>query len=247
MGRLDGKTALVTGAGRGIGRGIASRLAAEGARVVINYGHSAEAAESLRQEILTSGGQALTAQADVSDIASIRSMFETLKGQIDGLDILVNNAGRGSGGMPTTATMTPEAYDALFALNARGVFFTTQAALPLLRDGGRIINISSTTTLVRMAGLGVYAASKAAVEAFTRSWAAEFAPRRITVNSILPGIVDTDLLVDLPPEIKARSAASVPLGRMGQPDDIAGVVAFLASDDGRWMTGQNLVAAGGSH
>jgi 3-oxoacyl-[acyl-carrier protein] reductase len=246
MGGLDGKTALVTGAGRGIGRGIAKRLAADGARVVINYSRSCAPAEDLAREIEAAGGRALTVGADVSDVSEIQAMFADLRQRVEHLDILVNNAGRGSEGDGMLSAMTPAQFDALFSLNARGLFFVTQAALPLLRDGGKIVNLSSTTTRVRLPGLSAYAGSKAAVDAFTRCWSAELAPRRINVNSVVPGIVDTDLISHMSAERRARSVATVPLGRIGQPEDIADVVAFLASDKARWITGQEIVASGGN-
>jgi len=245
--RLEGKIALVTGAGRGIGRAIAARLAADGAEVIINYSRSAAQAEALAADIAAAGGKASTVAADVSDLAQIGALFETLKARHTRLDIVVNNAGRGSDGMPTLETTTPEAFEKMFALNTRGLFFVTQGAARMMPDGGRIISISSTVTLARMGGLSVYAGSKAAVEAFTRIWAAELAPRRITVNAVSPGIVDTDLIRDnMPPGTIERYGPTIPLGRVGQPGDIADVVAFLAGDDARWITGQNLVAAGGS-
>jgi 3-oxoacyl-[acyl-carrier protein] reductase len=246
MGRLDGKTALVTGAGRGIGRGIARRLAADGARVIVHYTTSEGPAAELVRELEAAGGSAFAVRADISEVAAIEAMFAEIRRRVDGLDILVNNAGRGSGGAGTLGGTTQEGFDAIFATNARGTFFVTKSAEPMLRDGGRVINISSTTIKVRMGAMAVYAASKCAIEAFTRCWSAELAPRQITVNSVVPGIVDTDLISALSPELKARSIASVPLGRIGQPEDIAGVVAFLASDDSRWVTGEQIVASGGN-
>ncbi len=246
MVRLANKVALVTGAGRGIGKGIAERLASDGAHVIINYSRSSAEAEALAADIRSKGGAASTVCADLSDLAAIPAMFESIAREHPQLDILVNNAGRGSGGMPTLEASTPEQFEAMMSLNMRGLFFVTQAAVRMMRDGGRVINISSTTTLARVPGLSIYAGTKAAVEAFTRIWAAELAPRRITVNSVLPGITDTDLISNLPPEVVRSVIESMPLGRIGTPRDIAGVVAFLASEDGDWMTGQNLAAAGGS-
>jgi len=247
MGKLSGKTALVTGAGRGIGRGIAKRLAADGAKVAINYSRAAAQAEDLAAEIKAAGGEAITVACDISDPAQVAAMFEQVKQAFGWLDILVNNAGRGTaGGAGTLADISIEDFDAIFALNTRGTFLVTKAALPLLRDGGRVINISSTTTRVRMPGLGIYAGSKSAVEAFTRGWAVELAPRQITVNSVVPGIVDTDLIGHMSDERKASSVAAVPLGRIGKPEDIADVVAFLASDDSRWVTSHEIVASGGN-
>ena len=245
---LQGKTALVTGAGRGIGRGIAKRLAADGAQVVVNYNASADQANALVDEIRQAGGDAFAVQADVSDLAQIDAMIDVLKSRVEAIDILVNNAGRGAGGtLPHLWDMSVEAYDIVFGLNTRGLFFVTQKVAPLLRDGGRIINFSSTSTRARVGGLSAYAGSKAAVEAFTRIWATEFAPRKITVNAILPGMVDTDLITDgMPAGAREAAARMHPQGRIGQPDDIADVVAFLASGDSRWVSGEMITVDGGA-
>jgi 3-oxoacyl-[acyl-carrier protein] reductase len=245
MARLDGKTAVVSGAARGLGRAIARRLAADGARVVINYSRSYEAAKSLESEIAAAGGQALIAQADVTDIQAVREMFSDLQQRIDGLDILVNNAGQGGGGM--IQDITPERFDATFGLNVRALFFVTQAALGLMREGGRIINLSSMSSHVRHAGLSVYGASKAAVDAFTRNWATELGPRGITVNSILPGLTETEMVAQMDPALRALYVSRTVFGRIGQPGDIADVVAFLASDEARWITGEELRASGGAY
>lgn len=247
MGKLDGKVALVTGAGRGIGAGIAKRLAHDGASVIINYARSADQAETLAQEIVAAGGAASTIGADLSDMAQIDAMFETLVRRNGTLDILVNNAGGGSGGMPRLGDLTLDEYEFNFALNTRAVFFVTQHAIAMMNDGGRVISLSSSSTTTRQPGLSSYAGSKAAIEAFARIWATELAPRAITVNCVLPGIVNTDLIKDnIPPDLAKRYGAAVPMGRMGEPEDIADVVAFLASDDARWITGQNIAVTGGA-
>ena len=247
MGKLDGKVALVTGAGRGIGSGIARRLAAEGATVVVHYGRSADAAEAVVRDIAAAGGSASTVAADLARVEDIDAMFEQVRAKHPAIDILVNNAGGGSGGMPRLTELTLEEYEYTFALNTRAVFFCTQQAVAMMNEGGRIITLSSSSTTTRQPGLSSYAGSKAALEAFCRIWATELAPRRITVNCVLPGIINTDLIRDnIPPELAKRYAASVPLGRMGEPDDIADVVAFLASDDARWVTGENVTVTGGA-
>lgn len=247
MGKLDGKVALVTGAGRGIGAGIAKRLAHDGASVIINYARSADQAETLAQEIVAAGGAASTIGADLSDMAQIDAMFETLVRRNGTLDILVNNAGGGSGGMPRLGDLTLDEYEFTFALNTRAVFFVTQHAIAMMNDGGRVISLSSSSTTTRQPGLSSYAGSKAAIEAFARIWATELAPRAITVNCVLPGIVNTDLIKEnIPPDLAKRYGAAVPMGRMGEPEDIADVVAFLASDDARWITGQNIAVTGGA-
>lgn len=247
MGTLDGKVALVTGAGRGIGHGIARRLAQDGAAVILHHGRSAQAARDLADEIGAQGGNASTVGADLADMDAIQAMFETISQRHPRLDILVNNAGGGSGGMPRLSDLTLEEYEHTFALNTRAVFFATQRAVAMMNDGGRVISLSSNSTSTRQPGLSSYAGSKAAVEAFSRIWATELAQRRITVNCILPGIVNTDLIRDnIPPELAKKYGAQVPLGRMGEPEDIADVVAFLASDDARWITGENITVSGGA-
>jgi 3-oxoacyl-[acyl-carrier protein] reductase len=244
---LSGKFALVTGGSRGIGAAIARRLAADGAEVGINYAASADKAETVAEHIRAAGGKAFTLRADLASLDAIDAMAAELRERTGAIDILVNNAGRGSGrGDSTLANMSVDDYDTVFGLNTRGLFFTTQRLLPLLRDDGRIINISSTATTARVPGLAAYSGSKAAVDAFTRVWATELAPRRITVNAVLPGMIDTDLITEgMGDAAKVRAAKHHPWGRIGQPDDMADVVAFLASDDARWVNGQSIVANGG--
>lgn len=244
MGQLDGKVALVTGASRGIGRGIAQRLAGEGARVAVNYARSKDAAESCVAEIKAAGGDAFALAGDVTDIASIEAMFAQLKSLTPHLDILVNNAGGGGGG--PVGTVKPEQFDAVYDLNVKGLFFVTNAAVPMLRDYGRIINISSNAAKLRLPGLSIYASSKAAVDSLTRCWSVELAPRQITVNSLNSGMVETDMIAGMDAAFKAQRAASIPMGRIGRVEDIADVVAFLASDQSRWVTGQEISVTGGN-
>ncbi|MET0371498.1 MAG: SDR family oxidoreductase [Sphingobium sp.] len=247
MADLKGSIALVTGAGRGIGAAIARRLAADGALVGINYYQSADAAEALAGEVRAAGGSAFTIQGDVASLADIERMATQLRDQPGPIDILVNNAGRGAGkGDTSLAACSLADYEAIFGLNTRGLFFFTQAMLPLLRDGARIINFSSTAAHARAGGLSAYAASKAAVDAFTRVWATELAPRRIRVNSVLPGMIDTDLITNnMGDEAKVKAARYHPWGRIGQPDDMARVVAFLAGEDSGWVNGETIIANGG--
>jgi len=247
MGKLDGKTALVTGASRGIGAMIAKTLAREGARVVINYAQSRDRAEQVAAEIEAAGGQALLAAADVTDLAQIDGMFADLKGRIDGLDILVNNAGRGSGGFPHLDQVTAENYDATFNLNTRGLFFVTQGAVRMMRDNGRIIIISSMAARIRMPGLSIYAASKAAADAFTRNLSMELAPRGITINSMNVGTVETEMTSRIEPDTLKRLVGMIPMGRIGQTRDVADVAVFLASEESRWLTGEELAVAGGRY
>lgn len=242
--KLTGKVAIVTGASRGIGRAIAQRLAQDGATVVINYGRGADEAKELVAAIESSGGKALAVQADMSQIADIRRLFQETSDHFGGLDILVNNAGVGKGGL--IAETTEEDFDAVFALNTRGVFFALQEAARRMRDGGRIINISSSTTLFTNPGLAIYAASKITLKIFTEVLAQEVGDRGITVNSVLPGPTSPGMFDHRPIEEQQAAATSSPFGRIGKAEDIADVVAFLTSESARWITGQQIIANGGA-
>jgi 3-oxoacyl-[acyl-carrier protein] reductase len=238
--RLENKIALVTGASRGIGAAIAKRLAHEGAFVYVHFSVNAGKAEEVLAEIRSHGGSGQTIGFDITHLESSKNALQA----IENLDILVNNAGDAKFG--PLEGVSVEEFDTLFALNTRGLFFLTQACLLKLRENGRIINVSSGITRVNAAGGSVYSATKSAVEAFTRSWAAELGPRGITVNTVSPGMTETDLLLEVTsPEELQRFAAETPLGRLGQPTDIAEVVAFLCSDQARWITANNLLANGG--
>jgi 3-oxoacyl-[acyl-carrier protein] reductase len=237
---LENKIALVTGASRGIGAAIATRLAREGAFVYVHFSQSEDKAEAVLANIRALGGDGQTIGFDISHLENTRNALAP----IENLDILVNNAGFASFGPLESASI--DDFDAIFALNTRGLFFLTQALLLKLRENGRIINISSGITRVNAAGGSVYAASKSAVEAFTRSWASELGPRGITVNTVSPGMTETDLLRAVTtPESLEKMKLETPLGRIGQPADIADVVAFLCSDEARWITANNLLANGG--
>ncbi|MBW3637455.1 MAG: SDR family oxidoreductase [Armatimonadetes bacterium] len=238
--QLENKIALVTGASRGIGAAIARRLAREGAFVHVHFSRSLNEAESVLAEICAAGGDGALIQFDVSHLENTRTALEN----IENLDILVNNAGFAAFG--PLESVSVEDFDGLFDLNTRGLFFVTQNVLLKLRENGRIVNISSGITRVNAAGGSVYAASKAAVEAFTRSWAAELGPRGITVNTVSPGMTETDLLRQVTsPEYLEKMKSETPLGRLGQSADIADVVAFLCGDEARWITANNLLAKGG--
>lgn len=248
MGVLDGKTALVTGGGRGIGRAIAERLGSEGARVGIHYGHDERAAIAAVETIADAGGEAFTVWADFADPDAASQVRHGLVEHTGHLDILVNNAGIGDVRAPV-AEVTEEEFDRLFTINTRAVFFVTQALLPILRDGGRVINLSSNLTRGGVEGyLAAYAMSKAPLDPFTVALAKDLGPRGITVNAVAPGVVDTDMNTDWLAHDQARSFVSAlsPLGRVAGTDDIAGIVAFLASDDSGWLTGQRVEAAGGA-
>jgi NAD(P)-dependent dehydrogenase (short-subunit alcohol dehydrogenase family) len=249
---LEGKTVLVTGGSRGLGRGMAERLAAAGAVVAVNYASNAEAAADTVRTIEAAGGQAFAIQAHLGRPGADDALAETLAAELKArtgspeLDILVNNIGGGLYGR--IGDITPEVYDETFSNNVRAPFFLTQKLLPRMRDGGRIINISSAAS--RLAGVDfiVYSMSKAALDMFTKVLAKELGPaKRITVNAVLPGFNATETNAHLVDDDEARRQieASTALGRFGQPSDIASVVHFLASPAGGWLTGQIIEASGG--
>ena len=238
------KVALVTGASRGIGAAITLRLARDGFAVAINYASSSAEADALAAEIRQQGGQALAVKADVSQAEQVRALFDTVEQVLGKVDVLVNNAGV----LKTTPLL--QASDALFAqhfaINAQGVFNTLREGGARLNDGGRIINLSSTTLALNLPGYAVYNGTKAAVEAFTQVFAKELRGRRITVNAVAPGPVATELFLNGKTDEQIQTFAKMPpLERLGQPEDIAGVVAFLAGTDGAWVNGQVLRANGG--
>ncbi len=244
MTNLIGKVAIVTGASRGIGRAIAHRLAQNGASVIINYGKNAEAANDLVSTIESDGGKALAVQADMSQVTNIRHLFQETINKLGQVDILVNNAGIAKGG--AIAEVTEEDFDTVFAINVRGVFFALQEATRCMNNNGRIITISSSTSIYPSSGLAVYAASKATPKVFTEVLAQEIGNRGITVNSIQPGPTSPGMFDHMPSEIQAAAAASSPFGRIGQAEDIANVVAFLVSEEARWITGQHILVNGGA-
>lgn len=239
---LTGKNAIITGASRGIGRAIALRLAEDGASIAINYVTDERAAVDTANAILQAGGKAILVQGDMGVHADIVRMFDDAEQRLGRLDIVVASAGVSV--FKPHALVTAEDFDRVFAVNARGVFFVLQEAARRVRDGGRIVHVSTAGTGMPYPAAGVYAGSKAAAERFVASLAKELGGRGITVNSVSPGATETDGLV-MPKEAVDQLVAQTPLGRLGQPSDIADVVAFLASEHGRWMTGQNLRATGG--
>jgi len=249
-GTLTGKVAIVTGAGRGIGRAIASKLAGEGALVAINYARSREQAEGLAREIEAAGGQAFAVAADVGLVADIERLYAEVDAELTRrtgearFDILVNNAGIGGRG---GFDMTEADYDRIFSTNTKGVFFMCQHAVPRLRDGGRVINISSLTARGAGPDFPAYAASKIAVNSLTTSLAALLGPRQINVNSIMPGMTDTDMIVGIKenPAMEKMIIQGTALRRIGTVDDIADALLFLVSHGGRWITGQNIEVSGG--
>lgn len=245
MSRLSGKVALVTGASRGIGAAIAVRLAKDGAKVAVNYSQNRAAAETVVRAIRANNGEAIMVRADLSDLAQIAPMVEQTVKTFGKLDILVNNAAIADTSKLLDQIDTAH-YASQFDLNVRGLLFTSQAALKHLPDGGRIINITSGIVRARAPGASVYSATKAAVEALTRCHSTELGRRQITVNSVAPGTTDTEMLrAGRSDAILKEFIARTPLGRLGSPEDIADVVAFIASDEARWITGEVIPVNGG--
>jgi 3-oxoacyl-[acyl-carrier protein] reductase len=244
MTKNSGKVAIVTGASRGIGAAVAERLADDGFTVVINYSGDAAPAEALARTIEGKGGRALTAKADVSDAQAVRGMFDAAETAFGGVDILVNNAGIMT--LSTIVETNDAAFDRQMNVNLKGTFNTLREAARRIRAGGRIINFSSSVVGLLQPTYGVFAATKAAVETMTSILAKELRGRNITVNAIAPGPTATDLfLKGKPQEIVDHLAKLAPLERLGQPEDIARAVAFLAGPDGAWINGQTLRANGG--
>ncbi|MGW5639546.1 SDR family oxidoreductase [Streptomyces sp. NPDC003832] len=245
MGVLTGRTALVTGASRGIGRAVAERLARDGARVAVHYGRNEAAAKETVAAIEAAGGSAFAIGAELGVAGDARTLWDAFDRHAQGVDILVNNAGAAF--FATVGETDEELYERTHALNARAPFFIVREGLSRLRDHGRIVNVTAATE----AGIPAIAAThmaKGAVTALTRSLAVELAPRGITANSVAPGFVDTDLTgaVLADPGLRAHAESVSVFGRVGTPAEVADVVAFLASPDSRWVTGQHLDATGGA-
>jgi 3-oxoacyl-[acyl-carrier protein] reductase len=248
MKKLEGKVALVTGAARGIGAAIAERLAADGASVAINYATSKEDAEALAERIRGNGGKAKAIHADIGNPSQAKAFVDAAVKEFGRLDILVNNAGKFHIG--PIGTVDEADVRSQFAVNVDGPIFATQAAAShFSTEGGRVINVSSIAATHPLPGLSVYSATKAALDALTRVWAAELGPRGVTVNAVAPGLVDTAMLraatARMGEEAVKGMVARTPLGRLGTTSDVADVVAFLASPDARWVTGQVVEASGG--
>jgi 3-oxoacyl-[acyl-carrier protein] reductase len=240
----DQKVAIVTGASRGIGAAVAERLARDSFSVVINYAGSVAPAEALAAKIVKAGGRAATAQADVSDPAAVARMFDSAEAAFGGIDVLVNNAGIMQ--LSAIGETTDELFDRQVAINLKGVFNGMREAAKRLRNGGRIISFSSSVVGLYQPTYGVYAATKAAIEAMTHVLSKEVRGRNITVNAIAPGPTATALFLDgKPQDVVDRLSKLAPLERLGQPEDIAAAVAFLAGPDGAWINGQILRANGG--
>ena len=244
--RLAGKIALVTGASKGIGAGIATHLGAEGAAVVVNYSSSKEGAERVVKQITEGGGKAVAIQGDVGKLADIERLMTETKKTFGRLDILVNNAGVYE--RKAVGEITEDFFHRIFDLNVLGLILTTQEALKLMGEGGSIINVSSVVSTLSPPGGAVYNASKSAVDGITRTFAKELGPKGIRVNSVNPGLVETEGLHSTGLiAMKEQVEAQLPLGRIGQPRDIAPAVVFLASPESGWMTGETLYVTGGIH
>ena len=242
---LDGKCALVTGASRGIGRAVALKLAAEGAKVALNFAGNEAAANAVRQEIEAAGGQAILVKADVADEAAVQQMVLTVADAFGRVDILVNNAGITRDGL--LARMKEEDWDAVLSTNLKGVFLTTKAVAKLMmkQRAGRVVNMASVVGVTGNAGQANYSAAKAGVIGFTKTVAKELASRGVTANAVAPGFIDTDMTSVLSDKAKEAALSGIPLGRMGTPEDVAAAVLFLASDQASYVTGQVLHVDGG--
>ena len=242
---LDGKTALVTGASRGIGRAIALCLAAEGARVAINYAGNVKAAEEVKAAIEAAGGTAILCQADIADSSAVEAMVANVVKEFGTIDILVNNAGITRDAL--LMRMKDEDFAKVLDTNLKGVFYCTKAVSKLMmkKRSGRIVNMASVVGLVGNAGQTNYAAAKAGVIGFSKSAAKELASRGITVNIVAPGFIGTDMTAGLPESVKEKMLTDIPLGRMGEAEDVANAVLFLASDQASYITGQVVNVDGG--
>ena len=244
MEQNDAKVALVTGASRGIGMAIAERLARDGFKLIVNYPENATPAEALVRKLEEAGGHAIAVKADISDSSAVRQMFEAAEAAFGGVDVLVNNAGIMA--LASIAETDDASFDRHIAVNLKGTFNTLREAAKRLRNGGRIVNFSSSVVGLLMPTYGVYVATKAAVEGLTSVLAKELRGRNITVNAVAPGPTATDLfLKGKPQDVVDRMAKMAPLERLGQPADIAGAVSFLAGPDGGWVNGQTLRVNGG--
>jgi 3-oxoacyl-[acyl-carrier protein] reductase len=246
MSSLLGKVAIVTGGSRGIGAAIATRLAADGAAVAVNYATHESEANNVVQRIVQAGGKGIAIQADVSKTEDVRLLFREVAERFEGLDMLINNAGAMSIRPTPIADATDETYDWTFAVNTKGTFLCLREAAKCMRSGGRIVNLSSTGVFNAHSGYAIYSAAKSAVEVFTRVLCKELKGRNISVNCVAPGATATEQwLKDKSEELLQTIANLSPLNRLGTPEDIAGLVAFLVSPKGEWVNGQVIRVNGG--
>jgi 3-oxoacyl-[acyl-carrier protein] reductase len=242
MSSLTGKVAVVTASSRGIGRSIALRLGRDGAAVAVNYVASPEKAEAVVKEIIAGGGRSIAIQGSVANKADVTRLFDETEKQLGSIDIVVNVAGVSV--FKPHVDLTDDDFEKIFSVNTKGAMYVLQAAATRVKDGGRIVQFSTGGTKMPLPGAGLYAASKAAGEQFALALAKEIGHRQVTVNLVSPGVTDTDGLI-LDREAIDHLIGQTPLGRLGKPQDIADVVAFLVGDDAHWMTGQNLQVNGG--
>lgn len=245
MGRFDGKTAVVTGASRGIGRTVALRLATEGAKVVVNYSGSREKAEAVVEEILAAGGEAFVFQANVSDADQVKDMMDETMKQFGSIDFLVNNAGITRDNL--LMRMKEDEWDDVLSINLKGVFLCTKAVTrQMMRQrSGKIVNLASVVGVVGNAGQANYVAAKAGVIGLTKTTAKELAARNILVNAVAPGFITTDMTDELGDDMKEQLLSTIPLGKLGCAEDVANTVAFLLSDEAKYITGQTINVDGG--
>ncbi|MES2553136.1 MAG: glucose 1-dehydrogenase [Pseudomonadota bacterium] len=244
--KLEGKVAIVTGASKGIGASIAKHYAAEGASVVVNYASSKEGADKVVAEIVSAGGKAVAVRGDVSKLADAQGIIDAAITHYGKLDVLVNNSGVYE--FAPIEAITEEHFHKIFNINVLGLLLTTQAAVPHLKEGASIINIGSVVSRITPPNSAVYTGTKGAVDAITGVLSRELGPKQIRVNALNPGMVETEGVHSagfIGTDFESATVAQTPLGRLGQPDDIAAVAVFLASDDSRWLTGEQLLAGGG--
>jgi len=242
MAKFSGKVAIVTASSRGIGRAVAQKLGQAGASVVVNYVSAPEKAEAVVQEIITAGGQAIAVQGSVANRDDVVQLFDRAEAQFGPIDIVVNVAGTSV--FKPHSDLTDEDFEKVFSVNARGAMYVLREAAKRVKDGGRIVQFSTGGTMMPVPTGGIYAASKAAGERFAFALAKEIGHRQVTVNVVSPGVTETDGLI-MPQEAVDQLIQQTPLGRLGQPNDVADVVAFLVSEDAHWITGQNIQANGG--
>lgn len=244
MENLKGKTAIVTGASRGIGRAIAEQLAGLGAKVAVNYASSPQKAKDVVESIQQKGGEAVAVQADLSMVAGVESLFKTAIEAFGKVDILINNAGVSI--FKPIQDITEENFDRQFNLNVKGTFFACRQAMTYMEEKGRIINFSTSVAGQMFPAYSVYAGTKGAVEQFTRQLAKEFAAKQITINAVAPGPVNTELFTEGKTEQQIEGLKqSIALGRIGEPEDIANLIEFLVSEKSQWITGQTIRVNGG--
>lgn len=247
MNQTAGRVAIVTGSSRGIGAAIARRLAAEGIDIVVNYAGRSADADRVVAELQASGVRALAVRADVADPAALAALFDATEAAFGGIDIVVNNAGIIQPGLVPVANTDDDLFERLFAINVKGTFNALRLCATRMRAGGRIVNFSSSVVGMAIPGYAVYAATKSAVETLTNIYAKELRGRNITVNTVAPGPTATELFfTGKTPELIEQLSKAAPLERLGTPEDIAGVVAFLVGPEGGWINGQTLRVNGGS-